>query len=333
MSRRYDFSSIALPATIKQSEINDFLAKLDKDDAYYAGISNLAGAFEQRFDSITARELAIDGKSTNPFVLAAYARQQSVAAVSDFDNLIKAAKLFSSFETALGRVVEDVVPSFYGWTQVHSPGHSLLSEIDSCRLDSSASSISLAALKSGPACINDSMVAQIASAVASNWIDWADHWGVNNVYYVVGMNYSTGANSNKKDWHIVRLAEEKLQNAGAGISQSCIKTTSDARGKQRYQALPSFEASSGIRTLKVEVKQGKGFWNVIGRKPDAVLEICAALAISLGSATQKSGGHGLTIGGLRELLVFSKGFQSHRLNEAQLEWFVLFLRHFCDQFE
>lgn len=113
MSRRYDFSSIALPAIIKQSEINDFLLKLDKDGGYYTDLSNLAESFEQRFDTITVRELAIDGKSTNPFVLAAYARQQSVSAVSDFDNLITAAKLFSSFETALGRVVEDVVPSFY----------------------------------------------------------------------------------------------------------------------------------------------------------------------------------------------------------------------------
>lgn len=147
------------------------------------------------------------------------------------------------------------------------------------------------------------------------------------------MNYSTGANSNKKDWHIVRLAEEKLRNAGVVVTNSCINTTTDAKGKQRYQALPSLVAKSGLKTLTVEVKQGKAFWNVIGRKSDAVLEICAALALSLGSATQNSTRIGLTIGGLGELLVFSKALRSQRLSASELEWFVLFLRHFCDKLE
>ena len=333
MTKKFDFTSIALPTVLKQSEINDFLLKLDEDSAYYTGLSSLAMAFEHRFDSITVRKLAIDGKSTNPFVLAAYARRQSLSAVSDFDSLITAAKLFSSFETALGRLVEDVVPSFYGWTQVHSPGHSLLSEIDSCRLDTNLSVIRLAALKSGPACINDSMVAQIASAIASNWEEWADYWGVNNVHYVIGMNYSTGANSNKKDWHIVRLAEEKLRFAGRAITDSCIKTIVDAKGKQRHQALPLFVALSGGKSLTVEVKQGKAFWSLIGRKPDAVMEICAGLALSLGSPTQISGRNGLTIEGLEDLLVFSKALRSQRLSESELEWFVLFLRHFCDRLD
>lgn len=226
--------------TLSLTEVQNFLNETTSPQHAdkFQQVAQLSAALETRMRQINARSPAIDGKSTNPFVLAAYAELFDVQQLKQVDDIVAAAKVFSSIETAAGRVVEDVIPPFYGWQQVDSPGHTVLSEIDSARVV--GDTIELVALKSGPMCINDSMVSQIANAVSNNWVDWSNHWGVDKVRYIVGMNYSTAKNSNKKDWHIVRLAEERVAAQGVNVSSSC--TTPDGK---RPIASSFFQADRG----------------------------------------------------------------------------------------
>jgi hypothetical protein len=286
-------------------------------------INQLSTALETRMRQINARSPAIDGKSTNPFVLAAYAELYDVQNLKQVDDIVAAAKVFSSIETAAGRVVEDVIPPFYGWTQIDSPGHTVLSEIDSARVV--GDTVELVALKSGPMCINDSMVSQIANAVSTHWAAWGDHWKVKNIRYIVGMNYSTAKNSNKKDWHIVRLAEEKAVANGLTISNSC--TRPDDR---RPIASSFFEGNHDGKSLRVETLQGRDLWAHIAGADDAYLQICWAMAKCLNTNAVRPEGNYAT-GQMREIVEFASGLNTLGVSDAEKQWLVLFARHFVDQ--
>lgn len=272
---------------------------------------------------INTRSPAIDGKSTNPFVLAAYAKLYGVQNLKQVDDIVAAAKVFSSIETAAGRVVEDVIPPFYGWQQIDSPGHTLLSEIDSARVV--GDTVELVALKSGPMCINDSMVSQIANAVGTHWREWSDHWRVNKVRYIVGMNYSTAKSSNKKDWHIVRLAGEHAMAQGATVMSSCIFEQG-----RRPLANSFFEAVSGPKSLRVETMQGRALWAHIGGFDDAFLEICWAMARCMNALAVPIGSH-FTTGEMAEIIEFASRLLVPEVSVAEKQWLTLFARHFVDE--
>ncbi|MCK2148743.1 hypothetical protein MYE70_06645 [Marinobacter alexandrii] len=330
MPQRFDFSIISEKALASTAEMQSFLTKYDTDAPTRQRVEGLAQKFASRFDAINVNQPKIDGKSTNPFVLSAFARTQSISMVSELDQLIAAAKMFSSLETALGRVVEDVVPSSYGWSQVHSESHSLLSEIDSAKVQRSSSTVFLAALKSGPSCINDSMVSQIANAIATHWEQWADNWKVNNVHYIVGMNYSTGKNSNKKDWHIVRLAAEKLSEKGLAFSEPCIRQI-NVKGKLKLQAQNRFKASTDQKNITVEVLQGRNFWAAIGDgNSDTFFEVCAALALALSALNPSPLPDAPITVGLDKVISHANSLRSEKFETGAIQWFTLFVRHFVD---
>lgn len=289
----------------------------------FARVASLEKALEARMLQINARSPAIDGKSTNPFVLAAYARLFDVQHLKQVDDIVAAAKVFSSIETAAGRVVEDVLPPFYGWQQIDSPGHTVLSEIDSARVI--GDTVELVALKSGPMCINDSMVSQIANAIGSHWKAWSQHWGMDKVRYIVGMNYSTAKSSNKKDWHIVRLAEERAIAHGATIGSSCTTP----QGK-RPLAHAFFEANDGSKSLRVETMQGRALWAHIGGSDDAFLEICWAMAKCMDAMAAPIGSN-FTTGEMPEIIEFASRLQVPEVSDAEKQWLVLFARHFVDE--
>lgn len=332
MTQRYDFSEISESKQVSPDDLDSFIDEYPNNIDLQRRVHKLTSEFARRCDAISVRTPSIDGKSTNPFVLAAFARSQRLKYLTELDEVVAAAKIFSSLETALGRVVEDIVPAVYGWDQVKSSGHSVLSEIDSARVDKTTDTVYLAALKSGPSCINDSMVSQIANAISSYWTDWAGHWSVNNVHYLVGMNYSTGKNSNKKDWHIVRLTEEKILSNGGNIVSSCIKTKT-LKGKDKLIAKHSFSCNEDGRRLTVEVRQGREFWNIIGvGNQNAYLEICLALAKSISQRDSAPHQENYIIDGIDEVIGMSKSIDTAKLGKATSEWFSLFVRHFVDGF-
>ncbi|WP_159642256.1 hypothetical protein [Sphingorhabdus sp. 109] len=322
---RYDFSTFAPSVPLTLLEVQEFL-RLTTSPQHanrFVRVAELEAALEARMRQINARSPAIDGKSTNPFVLAAYAHLFDVHNLKQVDDIVAAAKVFSSIETAAGRVVEDVIPPFYDWTQIDSPGHTVLSEIDSARVV--GDTVELVALKSGPMCINDSMVSQIANAVASHWVEWSDHWEVDTVRYIVGMNYSTAKNSNKKDWHIVRLAQERLEQQGINITSSC----SVKQGK-RPLAVPYFEAEENGKTLRVETLQGRALWAHIGGGDDTFLEICWAMAKCLKALPVPIASQ-FTTGEMKDIVEFADRIDVPDISEAEKQWLVLFARHFVDK--
>lgn len=323
---RYNFSNFAAPVQLSIQEVTDFLELVSNgtDAALMDRIPRLQEQLAQRMRQINARAPAIDGKSTNPFVLAAYAELFDVETLKQVDDIVAAAKVFSSIETAAGRVVEDVLPPFYGWTQVYSPGHTVLSEIDSAKVN--GDSVSLVALKSGPMCINDSMVSQIANAISNNWREWADHWGVRQVRYVVGMNYSTAKNSNKKDWHIVRLAEERLAESGVTITSSCINATNP-----RPIASSFFTAEHDGYSIRCETLQGRNLWEFIANSSSAFLEICWAMMKCLNVVASSSGQANFTTDGMLEIQEVAHEIEVDGISEAEKQWLLLFARHFVDE--
>lgn len=324
-TQRYDFSTFAAPVALTQVEVIDFL-RSTIDPAHrerFVEVARLEQALEARMRQINARAPAIDGKSTNPFVLAAYAHLFDIRSLKQVDEIVSAAKVFSSIETAAGRVVEDVIPPFFGWRQIDSPGHTPLSEIDSAR--TVGATAELAALKSGPMCINDSMVAQISNAISMHWEHWCDHWQVEGIRYIVGMNYSTARNSNKKDWHIVRLAEERVAAAGATITSSCV-----ALQQGRPIAQPFFEAEKNGRTLRVETMQGRAFWSHIGDSDRAFLEICWAMARCMHTLAVPVGTN-FTTGQMSEIVHFADSLDVPEVSDAEKQWLVMFARHFVDE--
>ncbi len=330
----FDFSHFATPVVrSKSNDLMTFLDRLDRDSAMQRRVDYLAQGVSNRLSTVKMTAPTINGKSTNPFVLAAFAQAKGLTAAFELDMRLAAAKEFSSLETALGRVVEDVVPQVYGWEKVETEGHSPLSEIDCAKLV--GDTIKLSALKSGPACVNDTMVHQIGTAIASHCMTWANHWNVPNVEFTVGMNYSTAKNSNKKDWHAIRLAEMQLSGqAGVRIVQSCVQ--SGVRVSSRALAVPEFKAVVNGINLRVSTRQGIGLWDYIAAPlTDAYLEICAGLVLgAIPNAAASGDFNQLTTRNLSDVLRLpaAKLVKTNSvLSPAHLEWFFLFARHFVDE--
>lgn len=323
---RYNFSTYAPVVRLTRAEVEDFL-NASTDPAHvekFRRVEDLQRSLEARMRQINARPPAIDGKSTNPFVLAAYAELFDINSLKQVDEIVAAAKVFSSLETAAGRVVEDVVPPIFGWTQVNSAGHTVQSEIDSARIVDDT--LELIALKSGPMCINDSMVSQIANAVSNHWVEWSVHYKVERVRYIVGMNYSTARNSNKKDWHIVRLAQERVAYQGATITQPCHVPVD---GRMPI-ASSFFEATLDEKALRVETLQGRDLWAHVAGFDDAFLQICWAMARCL-NATPVPVGSNFTTGEMREIIEFASSLNAPNVTDAEKQWLVMFARHFVDR--
>lgn len=324
-TQRYNFSEFSTPISLTVKDVQTFLLSTNAPEhaATFQEIDKLRTALQTRMRQINVRSPAIDGKSTNPFVLTAYAELFNIQDLKKVDDIVAAAKVFSSIETAAGRVVEDVIPPFFGWEQVDSPGHTLLSEIDCARVVGDA--VELVALKSGPMCINDSMVSQIANAVSSHWRDWAAHWNVSSVRYIVGMNYSTAKNSNKKDWHIVRLVEESVSSNGGKILNSCMRLDGN-----RPMASSFFEAQQNDKLLRVETLQGSELWAHIAETQDAFLKICWAMAKCLNTVSVPADSN-FTIGEMREIMQFSEQLNTPDISDGEKQWLVLLARHFVDE--
>jgi hypothetical protein len=323
--RQFKFTQLTALSLSKTRDVLPALGRLSANPTALARVQTLTKEISKRIDASKPASPAIDGKKTNPFVLAAHSRNASLQSPIDLDAGLSAAKEFSSLETSLGKVVEDIVPAIYGWKQVPSQSHTLLSEIDSAKVVGTV--VHLAALKSGPACMNDSMVNRIGSAVADNCIQWAKHWNVTSLEYTVGMNYSTFKSSNKKDWYAVHLAEESLKSKGAIIVTSCVNPPDQARA--------GFEAQIQGITIKMNVKQGKTFWDYIAiPEPDAYLELCCALTlVAAQNAAPKTTPATHTIG-LKEVSSVPAVYPlpaNTPITQNQLPWLFLFIRHFVDQ--
>lgn len=327
---QFDYSEFA--PTVRRSKRRDILpalVRLAGDQAAKGRIAKMSALIRRRFDAIGVAEPALDAKTTNPFVLAAHALRHDLSYPTELDKGLAAAKEFSSLETAAGRVVEDIVPPEYGWTKSESESHSPMSEIDCAKMV--GDTVKLVALKSGPSCVNDSMVNRIGTAISTHAPAWAKHWNARKLQFTVGMIYSTAKKSNKKDWAAIRLAEEALAGKGARIVESCMRVSGS-----RVIALPRFVAEHEGLAIEVSTRQGVGLWNYIGEPvADCYVEVgCALTQASVKTPSLTAPTDPIVTEGLAEAVSVPQGFNlpnGSPITPEQLPWLFLFARHFVDE--
>jgi hypothetical protein len=331
--RDYDYERFATELIISKAEVVEALVRISQSPPALERIAEISARLRPRLRNARLARPKINGKSTNPYVLAALALRRKYGLPRQLDRGLVQQKEFSSLETAVGRAVEETVPMVYGWETVRSKAHSPTSQIDCAR--SGGGILRLAALKSGPSCINDTMANKIGSAVVEHCQSWAEKWQCNRVEFTVGMLYSTGRKSNKKDWRAVSLAEAGLRNSDWDIVRSCL----EQRGEGLLPfALPEMVAGKGSLRLTMTVRHGVTLWDYLAAPvPDAVFELCCGL---VGAAVRGDNNEQavVDVGHLRteELAAVVRVPPNLVLpgnspvSLPGLPWLFLFVRHFVD---
>lgn len=220
-------------------------------------------------------------------------------------------------ETSAGRMVEEVVLPEYGWAVVPSQMHSVESVLDGRRI--AGSGLLAATLKSGPRCLNDEMAQQIGQDVAKNVVTWAERAGVGKVDFTYGVLYGTKAQSNKKDWHILRNIAEVLPD-GTNVATSHRQAWRIGYHRNRIE-------------ITATVRIGIEWWTYLGGE-DAWIEVCVALIRAcIAIAPPRNDEPAYLISDLASILDTSglpHGFNVALLQASQIEWLLFLARHFCD---
>jgi len=249
-----------------------------------------------------------------------YTLKKGYTKISDIEDDIIPAKLFSSMETSAGRMIEAVALPVYDWTCVSSEMHSANSALDGRREDDVV--VRVATLKSGPRCLNDEMAENFADAILTNVEHWARSAGVRRVDFTYGVLYGTPRQSNKKDWHILRNIRDKVAARGG---------TMTLPPDDRWNC--SFELN-GIEA-DVTVRIGVDWWEYLGG-PDCAMELWIAMVRACVAPGASDGpGHQYTISDLQSIVAtppLRRDFNVALLQRSQLPWLLFVARHFCDQF-
>jgi hypothetical protein len=268
--------------------------------------------------SLPAKDAEFAKFNTNPFVLMIHSRNKGYRNISQIENDILPAKVFSSMETSAGRMVEAVVLPVYGWEVVPSQMHSADSVLDGRK--KSGNILRLATLKSGPRCLNDEMSKDIAEDILANFEHWAKEHSVKEIDFTYGVLYGTKSQSNKKDWHILRNLEEKL--TGGKLLE-----TPNNRWTCKFQ-------KKGI-TVTVTIRIGTDLWNYIGGTDSMFTELSTSIIRScIAPSDVQPADHEFLIDDLSDIISLQsvpEHFNVALLQRSQLEWFFFFARHFCDQ--
>lgn len=321
----FDFKTkFSVEIKLSISKCIEDLTRIDKSPSLLKQLLNIENNLISRFDNANASPPVINGKSLNPIVLGLFSRRNSFQSPFDLDPILKAGKEFSSFETAAGRIVEDVFPIPFGYSTVNTNAHDPFSEIDCAK--SSKDITNLIALKSGPACINDTMSNKIGSAIGEHNQLWFERYKTKKIIFTIGMNYSTAKMSNKKDWHALRLAEEKLKKSGFNIESSCLVGNT---------AIPFLNAKKNGLQLTVQTLQGKNLWDYITESRIGFTLLVMALTRASVVNPNSKKAESVFTKNLKETIAISKSLnvKFSKLNPSHLEWFFLFARHFIDNFE
>lgn len=255
---------------------------------------------------------------TNPFVLMFQCFKKGYTHIREIEDDILPAKVFSSMETSAGRMVEAVVLPVYAWSIVESGMHSSYSVIDGKH--QTDDEFRLATLKSGPRCLNDDMTKDIAVDIITNCDTWANDAGTTQIDFTYGVLYGTKKQSNKKDWHILRIIAERLPADALTIHP-------------RDRWFCEFE-QDGI-TVRVTVRIGVDLWSYIAGHDQAFLEMCVAIIRACVSPSDtEPGDYSFTIADLSSIISLDSvpnDFNVSILQRSQLEWLFFFARHFCDE--
>lgn len=306
---------------IRKSQLLADLAAIDRDRAATKRVLKMETDFRARIrshvDNLPTEDAVFSKFNTNPFVLMFHSMKKGYRHISDIEEDILPAKVFSSMETSAGRMVETVVLPVYGWETVPSEMHTPNSALDGRA--KKGDTLCLTTLKSGPRCLNDEMSENLADAVLQNYTAWAADAAVHRIDFTYGVLYGTPKQSNKKDWHILRNIAEKLKGGKMLIAPHGVW------GLQ-------FE-KNGI-TVAVTIRIGIDLWNYFGGNTRTFVEMASAVirACIVPSNTQP-GDHTFTIADLPQIISLESvphDFNPSLLQRSQLEWLFFFARHFCD---
>jgi len=255
--------------------------------------------------------------NTSPFVLMFYTLQHGYTRISEIEEAILPAKVFSSMETSAGRMVEAVVLPKYGWEFAPSGMQTVNSAIDGKKI--AGDTLCLATLKSGPRCLNDEMSENFADAILANCVAWAKDSGKRKLDFTYGVLYGTKKQSNKKDWHILRNIARKLPRG--------MKETPEGKWHCQFK-------KDGVG-VTVTVRIGIDLWNYIAGHGLAFMEICTSLLRACVKPSDTEAGKvTYTISDLEEIISLAglpPTFNTKILQRSQLEWLFFFARHFCDE--
>jgi hypothetical protein len=309
-----------LPRTIAKRDLLQQLRMVDDDEECRSRILELENEFRRRISthvaSLPAGSANFSKFNTSPFVLMFYCNQKKYHFVSQIEQDILPAKLFSSMETSAGRMVQSVVLPIYGWQDVESSMHSSGSVIDGKKQE--AQIVRLATLKSGPRCLNDEMSKDIADDIVGHAEQWAQEAEVDHIDFSYGVLYGTQKQSNKKDWHILR-------NIVATVGTRFI--IEPPRG--------NWHCSFRLRGVRVDVniRIGIDWWNYLGGA-FALVEIMVALIRSCVVPTNMPPiDYDYMIPDLGEIVsttMIPSDYNVGLLQRSQIEWLFFLSKHYCD---
>ena len=219
MARRNKNIPRPKPRVMYRRDILSSLRNIDQSESSWNRISLMERSFAEgvaRMNSkLPTSSSSFDDFNTNPYVLLMYAKGNHYTQILELEKDLVAAKVFSSIETAAGRLIEKVTLSCYGWAIPMSGMHTPYSAIDGIEMDERVGKFTT--LKSGPRCLNDEMSENFGESVLTHSQRWAADYGVTNIDFTYGVLYGTPKKSNKKDWHILRNICEKAPNYNATV--------------------------------------------------------------------------------------------------------------------
>jgi len=322
-SRNPHLPTNILPIKFYKTQILSDLVKLDNDQASRQRILALETGFRLRIGNhVTALPLANAKFAkffTSPFVLMIYAHAKHYTKLSEIENDILPAKLFSSMETSAGRMIEDVALPIYGWQAVSSGMHTVNSALDGKKIENSI--LKAVTLKSGPRCLNDGMSENFADTVIGHGPAWLLNDAATELEFTYGVLYGTKKQSNKKDWHILRNIVKKLPS-----------TNVISAPEKKWDC--KFMLGTALATATIRI--GKDWWDYLGG-PLCLMEICTSIiraCVSPGLADPP--GTTYVISDLANIVDWPSGHASLNvsiLQASQLPWLFFLMRHFCDVLE
>lgn len=300
------------------------LKSLDEDKGAVARVLAMETDFRKRIathvEALPLEDAYFHKFHTNPFVLLFHTLHKKYNRVSQIEQDILPAKLFSSMETSAGRMVEQVVFPVYGWSYVPSEMSSSESVIDGKKREDKV--FKLCSLKSGPRTLNDEMSENIADAILANAAKWAKTDKVSEIDFTYGVLYGTRKQSNKKDWHILRHLAKK-------VPRKDMLVRPDDKWYCTFK-------KNGV-TVKVTVRIGTEWWNYLGGSHQTFLEMtCAMIRACVTPSDTEPEDYKFTIRDLKEMISLDQipdGYNVSVLQRSQWEWLFFFANHFYDEVE
>lgn len=305
----------------KSALLKDLYA-IDSDPTSRQRVLELETAFRARIatgiGALPAASARFDKFRTNPFVLLMHSMRNGYRSISQIEHDILPAKLFSSMETSAGKMMEEIALPVYGWETVPSAMHTAYSALDGRKR--SGDVLTVATLKSGPACLNDEMAENFADAILLHAPTWAKDYEASVVEFSYGVLYGTPNQSNKKDWHILRNLWDKRK------GEDFIVTP-----EKRWHTIFIHKDIE----IRASVRIGTDWWSYLGGSPKTNVEIWTAMIRAcVAAGPPDPPNHMYVIQDLADIVSLESvphDFNVSLLQRGQLQWLFFIARHFCDK--